>query len=102
MSQYICKSCNEEFNNPEKTNKFLKIIGLFFLYLLLTFIFFISIFLIWAIWPLWLIFIVHIIVVIVKDQGRGKCPNCESEDFISTESIEGQTLVNKIRKQKQT
>ena len=96
MTRYICRSCNYEFNEPKKYNKLLKVFGLFLLYILLTIIFVVSIVLLWAVWLLWLVFIIHVIAVVIKDQGRGKCPECGSDDFISVQSIEGQEMIKKM------
>ena len=106
---FICESCNKTFDNPKKTNKFLKTCCLVLVYGLILFViesiptndvsnilprFIMDI-------TFLIIAIVHILTVIFKDNGRGKCPYCLSEDFVLLDSIKGQNLLKQIKKYKQ-
>ena len=103
MKKYICESCNKDFDTPDKINKFFAVIGLLFIYIVLSFLIIpfaivLSFFIVPFASLLWIIALIHIISIIVKDNKRGKCPNCGSIDFVYIESVKGQVLLKKIKK----
>lgn len=111
--EYICESCNKTFGVPKKINKFLRVCGLFGFYivvlllienyvpnnyvpiiddislLLPRFILDIAFF---------VIAIVHILITLLQDNGRGKCPYCGANDFVSMDSVKGHELMQQIEK----
>ena len=105
-NKFICECCNKIFDNPKKPNKLLKVCCLVLVYgLILLVIESIPTNDISNILPRFImditfliIAIVHILTVIFKDNGRGKCPYCLSEDFVLLDSIKGQNLLKQIKK----
>lgn len=104
--EYVCESCNKTFGVPEKTNKFLRVCGLFGIYIVLLlavesiptddislllprFILDVVFF---------IIAIVHILITLLKDNCRGKCPYCGANDFVPINSVKGQSLMKQIAK----
>ncbi len=111
--EYVCESCNTTFGVPKKINKFLRVCGLFVFYivvlllienyvpnnyvpiiddislLLPRFILDIAFF---------VIAIVHILITLLQDNGRGKCPYCGANDFVSINSVKGHELMQQIEK----
>lgn len=103
---YVCEACNHLFTEPKKTNKILSVFMLIIIYGLLIFLvesiqsndlsvagfrFILDI-------SLFVAAIIHIIVVCLKENKRGKCPYCLSEDFVLLDSVKGQNLLKQIKK----
>lgn len=101
MAEFICESCNKEFDKPEKMNRTLSVIGLVVLYWFLLSVMdtLPGISSVFATILIGIAGSIHVIYIsLFKEIGRGKCPCCKSKDFVSTDSIKGHEIISKLKK----